>query len=112
MTHALLRPALGCAAHDPLAVVVAAVLEGRVAWVEVDVVGDRDLGNATLHGERRVDVDRDGAVRRLVGVEVGVEREVAVGGGSPSGGVQSAHGPAPLAQFGDLAFSSPSLTRR
>ena len=74
--HALPRPALGGAANHALAVVVARVLEGRVARVEVDVVGDRDLGDAALDGQLRVHVDRDGAVRRLLGVEVRVEGQV------------------------------------
>ena len=50
---------------------------GRRAGLEVDVVGDRDLGDPALDGLRGVDVDRDVAVGREVRVEVGVERQVA-----------------------------------
>ena len=50
---------------------------GRGARVEVDVIGDRQLGDPALDGGGRVDVDRDVAVGREVRVEVGVERQVA-----------------------------------
>ena len=61
-----------------LAVVEARVAIGRVARIEVDVVGDGQISampRSTRMGG--VDIDGDGAVRRLVGVEVGVERQVA-----------------------------------
>jgi hypothetical protein len=41
------------------------------------VVGDGQLGDAALHGLRGEDVDRHVAVRRQVGVQVRVERQVA-----------------------------------
>ena len=68
-------PAIGGRTHDPLAILEAGIAVGRIARVEVDVVGDRDLGETQRDGLRRVQVDRDGAVGRLVGVDVGVERQ-------------------------------------
>ncbi len=74
---ALRCPALGGVADDPFAVGERRVAEGRGARLEVDVVGDRDLGDPALDGGRRVGVDRDAAVGREVRVQVGVERQVA-----------------------------------
>ena len=51
--------------------------EGRRTRFEVDVIGDRQLGDAPLEGGGGVDVDRDVAVWREVGMEVCVERQVA-----------------------------------
>jgi hypothetical protein len=45
------------------------------------VIGDRELGDPALDGLGGVGVDRDGGVGREVGVEVGVERQVAGLGG-------------------------------
>ena len=75
-------PALGGLADDPLAGRERDEVEGRCARFEVDVIGDRDLGDPPLDGLRRVDVDRDVAVRREVRVEVAVERQVSSPGRS------------------------------
>ena len=69
-------PALGGLADDPLAIGEGGVPEGRRTGLEVDVVRDRQLGDAPLQGCRGVGVDRDIAVRRQVRVEVRVERQV------------------------------------
>ncbi len=50
---ALRPPALGRAADDPLAVLERRVAEGRRPRLEVDVVRDRDLGDAALERRRR-----------------------------------------------------------
>jgi hypothetical protein len=78
------RPHLG----RPLAIREGRVGEGLGARLEVDVVGDGDLGDATLERGRSVDVDGDVAVGRQVRVHVRVERQVArlaVGHALPSG---------------------------
>ena len=69
-------PALGGLADDPLAGRERDEVEGGRARVEVDVIGDRDLGDAALDGLGGVGVDRDIAVGREVGMEVAVERQV------------------------------------
>ena len=74
---ALRTPSFGGAADDPLAVLERREREGRRAGLEIDVVGDRDLGDPALERRRRVVVDRDVAVGRQVRVDVGVERQVA-----------------------------------
>ena len=51
--------------------------ERRRTGHKVDVVGYGDLGDAALDGLRRVGVDRNVGVRREVGVDMGVERQVA-----------------------------------
>src|SRR5579862_574942 len=62
--HAAWPPALGGLADDALAIRIRHVAPGRVAPVEVDVVGDRDLGQALLDRQRSVDIDRDPRVER------------------------------------------------
>ncbi len=74
--HALRSPALGGLADDAFPVLERGVSERRSSWLEVHVVRDRKLGDASLEGGRRVEVDRDVAVGRQVRVEVGVERQV------------------------------------
>ncbi len=74
---ALRTPSFGSAADDPFAVLERRERERRRARLEIDVVGDRDLGDPALECGRRVVVDRDVAVGRQVRVDVGVERQVA-----------------------------------
>ena len=87
--HALRPPALGGLPDHPLAVLERGVPERRRAGLEVDVIGDRELGDPAFERGCGVDVDHDVAVGREVRVEVGVERQVArltVDHVRPSGG--------------------------
>ena len=90
-------PALGRLADDPLPVVERRVRVGRRAGLEVDVIGDRELGDPALERRRGVDVDRDVAVGREVGVEMRVERQVVAC--SVAGGVGRARSPGDEAQL-------------
>ena len=60
---AAIGPALGGLADDPLALLERRESVGRRAGLEVDMVGDRDLGDAPLDGLCRERVDRHVAVR-------------------------------------------------
>ncbi len=74
---ALRTPALRGVADDPLAVGEGRIAERRSPGLEVEVIGDRQLADAEVDRLLRVDVDRDVAVGRQVGVEMGVQREAA-----------------------------------
>ena len=72
--QAAIGPALGRFPDGALAIGERHVPIRRRAGLEVDVVGDRDLGDTAFDGLRREDVDRHLAVWRQVGVQMRIER--------------------------------------
>ena len=75
-----IAPALGRLADHPFARLERDEVDGCRSGDEVDVVGDGQFGDATLHGQRGVHVDRHVAVRREIRVEMRVEGKIAVFG--------------------------------
>jgi hypothetical protein len=73
---ALRRPPLARVPDGAFAIGKRDVVVGRCGGVEVDVIRDRELGDATVDCLAGVVVDRDDAVRGEARVEVAIEREV------------------------------------
>ena len=72
--HAVRRPALGGLADRSLTDIERHEVISGCARFEIDVVGDRQLGDPALDRLGGVCVDRDVAVGREIRVEMGIER--------------------------------------
>jgi hypothetical protein len=72
-----ISPSFAGLSHNPFPPLIRDEVVRRIARIEIDVVGDRDLVDVALDGLGGICVDRDVTVGRQAGVQVAVERQIA-----------------------------------